>query len=123
MENCGRFAWRVDYGGPDDGGCNSISWGLGADEDAVMKGWHGLPFRFNVAFSDGHAAGVFMQGHEQPEPRLGRYPDFGGNYTSHDTWRCVIIRGPDWQVDTLPAPPVETNISCANAGVPVHGIE
>ena len=46
-----------------------------------------------------------MKGYENPQ--LGHYP--GGDY---DYWACVIIRGNNYQLDTLPLMPVETTIPC-----------
>ena len=122
LENCGRFGYRANYGGPNDGGCSPHSGVLGNDQEKVITGWHSRPWMFQVAYHDGHAGIVKMQGHQQPEPTLGRYPRWNGQSTDHDFWRCVIIRGPGWQLDTLPAPPVRTNFGCAQSGAVVNGI-
>lgn len=123
QENCGRYAWRVNYGGPFDGGCSSLSGALGPDIERIILGWHGRSWMFQTAFVDGHARDVRMIGHLQPEPRLGRYPPYKGSaVTSHLFWHCVILRGPGWQLDTLPAPPVQTSFNCSGAGVVVNGI-
>ena len=61
---------------------------------------------------------VKMEGHQQPTPHLSSYPGCtGSSYEQcHKNWHCVIFRGPGWQIDTLPAPPVETNIPCGRSG-------
>ncbi len=117
MENPGRFAYRRNYGIDD---CSSISSGpLGNDVETITNGWHGRPWTHQVAFADGHAGPVRMTGHQHPQPRIGRYPNLNGNPTTWNTWHCVIIRGLGWQIDTLPAPPVRTNIHCSSSGTVV----
>lgn len=123
IENAGRYGWRVNYGGTNDGGCSSLSGDLGADVDSIIKGWHGRAYRFQASFVDGHAGSIRMEGHQQPEPRLASYPAYRGTLTtSHQFWRCVILRGTGWQQDTLPAPPVETGISCSDSNVATNGV-
>jgi hypothetical protein len=38
-------------------------------------------------------------------------------------WHCVIIRGNGWQIDTLPAPAVDTGNEAGDSGVPSNPIE
>ena len=121
IENCGRFAWRQNYGLD---GCGSLSGQLGTDVDTVIKGWHGEPWQFATAFVDGHARVVKIEGHTQPQPHLSSYPPrANGTPRTYETVNCVIIRGKDWQQDTLPAPPVGTDISCSGGGVVVNSIQ
>ena len=122
LENCGRFGWHASYEDPDDEDCISYSGSLVSDGDSPIRGWHSRPWMFQVAYVDGHAGIVKMQGRQQPEPSLGRYPMWNGQSTDHDFWRCVIIRGPGWQLDALPAPPVRTNISCGQFGAVVQEV-
>lgn len=120
MENCGRFAYSANYG---DDGCKSLGGREGADVETNVRGWHGQMWTFQAAFVDGHAGVIRMEGHLQPQPRLGAYPDcFYSLDTCHYFWHCVIFRGPGWQIDTLPAPPVKTEIPC-NRGVFNNPIE
>lgn len=125
MENCGRHGYRMNYGGPEDGGCDSLSGALGTDVETVIKGWHGRPWYFDVSFVDGHAAMVKMEGHQQPEPHLSSYPgcmaDEYAQCALH--WRCVVLRGPGWQIDTLPAPSVDTGLPCGQGGGVVNPIQ
>ncbi len=117
IENCGRFGWRKTYG---DDGCSFLNGGpLGGDVESIIKGWHGRPWLFAASFVDGHAAMTNIQGHIQPQPRLSSYPG-GGTW---DNWKCVILRGKDWQQDTLPAAPVQTGISCGASGVNVNPVQ
>ncbi len=77
-----------------------------------IPGWHRRPFSFDVTFADGHASTIEMKGIIKPPPNLGlaNYPTGGCNDTVplNECWRCVTMRGPGWQLDTLPAPPVLT---------------
>lgn len=119
IENCGRFGYRKDYGSDD---CDSLSGALGDDVESVIKGWHGRPWQFATAFVDGHAAFIKIDGHQHPQPQLSHYPPWAGNETEYGFWHCVIIRGPGWQLDTLPAPPVRTSIPCSPDGAAVNPI-
>lgn len=121
MENCGRFAYRKNYGEDD---CSFLSGGpLGTDVESVIKGWHGKPWQFVASFVDGHASVVNIEGHTHPQPQLSSYPARGAVDGDYQGYHCVIIRGQGWQKDTLPAPPVQTNIECGGSGVPVNPIE
>ena len=78
----------------------------------TIPGWHRRDFGFVVAFADGHAAMVEMKGTQRPAPNLGldNYPanQCGSGMTNYNCLRCVTMRGPGWQLDTLPAPAVLT---------------
>ncbi|NOS99782.1 MAG: hypothetical protein HOP29_04055 [Phycisphaerales bacterium] len=114
MENAGLFAWRLNYGVT---GCTSLSGVLGAGVESPVHGWHGRSAHFQSAFSDGHSATIRMRGHTAPTPDIGRYPPIDGIATNYTFWRCAIIRGPGWQLDTLPAPATPTTLSCSSGGV------
>ncbi len=74
----------------------------------TVPGWHGMDFHFNVTFTDGHAATVKMQGCTRPSPNLGlmNYPmnQCGDSLSGYQCNQCITIRGPEWQLDTLPTP-------------------
>ncbi len=113
-ENSGRFGYRANYG---IDGCDSLSGALGADVETDVRGWHGQMWTFQAAFVDGHVGTVRMQGHDHPQPVLERYPDCFDNVDICDAiWHCVVTRGPGWHLDTLPAPPVPTNVPCGGGG-------
>ncbi|HEY3242793.1 MAG TPA: prepilin-type N-terminal cleavage/methylation domain-containing protein [Phycisphaerae bacterium] len=152
IENVGRFAPRLNSGAPclpelgesttcqtpppgacAPGGCgpvpcppgqNTPDWvGLGKP---TVKGWHGRPWYFNIAFCDGSARNVFIKGHKRPHPVLGTYPYFYMLpgvlvWNDHCCWKCVIIRGKGWQWDCLPAPPVSTRLP--KTGTPPGQVE
>ena len=106
-ENVGHFAYRAKPQGSADHPCE-----LSEGDDGVIMGWHGREWFFDASFADAHAATIKMQGYENP--RLEEYPtgDLDDPDGAYDIWRCVIIRGRGWQKDTLPAPPVWTDIWC-----------
>ena len=66
----------------------------------TAKGWHKKDFRFNVGFCDGSARKIKLKGHS-----LVQY----GPGTIESVNRCILLRGPDWQIDTLPGALLDTN--------------
>ncbi len=85
----GRFAWEAAPNNPD---CASI---LGSDGiPGTVHGWHGKDWTFNVAFLDGHADTIYMRGFNNPRVLLDDYEQRRST--------CIIVRGENWQKDTLP---------------------
>ena len=114
LENCGRFAWRANYG---IDGCGSLSSTRGSDVETDVRGWHGQMWTFQAVFVDGHVGTIRMEGHTHPQPFLARYPNCRDELERcHEYWQCVIIRGPGWHLDTLPAPPIPTGLPCGIVG-------
>ena len=111
QENCGLFAYRACPQGSPGQECD-----LGSGDTSTVRGWHGRPWWFNAAFVDGHADTIHMRGYDNP--RLGRYPycDPDDPEASFGIWKCVIIRGRNWQKDTLPLVPAPTDIWCGGKG-------
>ena len=105
QEHCSRFA---HFAAPLPANCDPGPY------EEVVKGWHGQDWEFNVAFVDGHADQVRIRGFENP--KIGRYPGFTDPNYGHNHYRCVINRGPGWQLDTLPVPPVPTGLVWKAAG-------
>jgi len=72
-ENASRFAWGQLPGGPASEGTHPlygpVYLGAGADTP-IVRGWHRGPHESVVAFGDGHAGAIFMNGHIDPPPRL-----------------------------------------------------
>ncbi len=105
-----RWTWL--WGSWSGSGCEWVWPGRVANAFNTVPGWHGEPFRFNVTFADGHAAFIEMQGCMRPPPNLGapNYPtgECGSLTPPYECERCVTICGPEWQLDTLPAPSVLT---------------
>lgn len=109
IENAGALAWRQNYNDILD--CSPS--GTSEPADSIISGWHGRPFMFNMAFSDGHAGRRYINGLTWPSPHIGAYPPDGdGSEQLYNVYDCVIIRGADWQKDTLPAQPIRTSIPC-----------
>jgi hypothetical protein len=118
IENCGLFGWRANYAIDD---CDSLSGGLGTDVNARILGWHGLAWVFATAYVDGHAGMTRIEGREYPQPRLARYPGCRQELSEcYEGYKCIVTRGPGWQLDTLPAPLVPTGLPCSNSGAVVN---
>ncbi len=99
MENAARYAQYAnnpELNQDSSGGCHwPYQYG-----DFTAKGFHKQDWRFNVAFCDGSARYIKIKGH-------GRV-DYGpGTVESQN--QCILVRGLDWQVDTMPSKPLETN--------------
>ncbi len=135
FENCGRFAWLVNYGAdiaadPLGSSCSEAH-GVPTRGEVgarlTVAGWHRRSFQFTTSFADGHAGVVQMRGHQRPTPHLSSYPGYikglpEGAAGTYFTYRCVIIRGAGWQIDTLPAPPAVTPVQCGQIStVPWRG--
>lgn len=99
-EMAGRRALWAGGFQPDNSNC-----GYGESTIKVVKGWHKRDWIFQTAFVDAHAETTQVRGHRTPQ--LAQYPGFTFNH-----WQCVIFRGNNWQMDTLPSPPMITDIKC-----------
>ena len=131
-ENIGRYAWAAKRTTCDIQGVG----GLDPGPTKSLRGWHGKDWTYNRAFVDGHAETqkVYIEGTENRNgyalhyviEELSDYPPysprcdssgsgkFGGGGSNipnlKDMYGCVIVRGPGWQKDTLPAPMIQTNL-------------
>ena len=118
-ENSGRFGWRSNVL-EDDQVCYTTSDGPHfsmTSAISTVKGWHGRKFEFVVGFIDGHAAMTRMKGHQVPPPQIAFFPG-GHNGVS----RCHLIRGPGWQLDALPSPPIYLAAPCSFSSFAVNGL-
>ncbi|MCP4246037.1 MAG: prepilin-type N-terminal cleavage/methylation domain-containing protein [bacterium] len=71
----------------------------------------GIATGSNVSFVDAHAGAIRVKGFENP--RLSHYPECPNpGQDCYEFWKPVIIRGPGWQEDCLPSPPVRTEVPC-----------
>jgi len=131
-ENIGRYAWAARRSPCDLG----VSVGVDPGPTKAIRGWHGRDWTYNRSFVDGHAETqrVYVEGSEDFEGYarhyvvevLDTYPPYGpsckpgkGGLPASvsaeaidlaDYYRCIIIRGPGWQKDTLPAPLIRTGL-------------
>jgi prepilin-type N-terminal cleavage/methylation domain-containing protein/prepilin-type processing-associated H-X9-DG protein len=103
VEDCARYA---PYCPPQPENANWEGW------NTVIRGWHKRDWFFDVAFCDGHAENIKIRGRKNP--MLSEYPVILGSPTdpieAYIHWQAVIARGEGWQIDTLPSPPVETEL-------------
>jgi hypothetical protein len=97
LENSGRFAWSA---GPTPEGCQFTGYIAGQ-----ARGWHGQDWTFNASFVDAHAESIYMRSYYNPQIYLDQS---SGSYSEY---RCIIIRGDNWQMDTLPVPFTPTGLT------------
>lgn len=80
----------------------------------IAGGWHKKNWFFNQVFADGHAEYMRMKG-----VRCEEVVGFSGTsccgqcdppQSPNCSNRRIITRGPRWQLDALPSPPIVTNI-------------
>ena len=80
----------------------------------TIQGWHGKDWTYNRAFVDSHAEyqRIYIAGTEDSQGYAHHYrsevvfedPD------QQQTNRCVIVRGPGWQKDTMPSATIPTGL-------------
>jgi len=114
-ENIGRWAWACRRELPE---CDFVGQGIDPGPTKVLRGWHGRDWTFNRAFVDAHAEQqkIYIEGtdrdgyalHYRNEkleslPRSFTDTEHYTNEELNELFRCIIVRGPGWQKDTLPA--------------------
>lgn len=119
-ETVGRFAWRCRREKKD---CMAVLQGdQGADPGPTkaVRGWHGQDWTFNWAFVDGHAQTmkILIEGTEDAD---GYFEHYRTEQVFDDEEKqansvCIIVRGPGWQKDTLPAAGIPTNLRWSGSG-------
>jgi len=135
-ENIGRWAWSARRENQEC--CGFIGLGVDPGPTKAIRGWHGRDWTFNRAFVDAHAEyqKIYIEGSEDSEgfalhytaEQLGEYPDFppccdplqGATPGSFENYRCIIVRGPGWQKDTMPAPLLCTGLGAPGGGRPSY---
>jgi prepilin-type processing-associated H-X9-DG protein len=118
IENVGRYAWQhrdpaaQEFGGPFAGILPTPEY----PESEPGPQWHGKGWLFNASYADGHATYIRMKSYAPVEP----YPAnmMGKCAGQGEFCKWIMIRGPQWQIDCLPAPPVETRHPCPAEGRP-----
>ncbi len=121
-ENIGRWAWSCRREKDD---CGFIGLGVNPGPTKTIRGWHGKDWTFNRAFVDAHAEQqkVFIEGTEDQEGFALHYRSeivFPDNPGKDNQYRCIIVRGPGWQKDTLPAEDIPTGLGWGGAGRPSY---
>ncbi|MBU0718855.1 MAG: hypothetical protein KJ749_11445, partial [Planctomycetes bacterium] len=113
-ENIGRWAWNCKREKED---CrNALNFqGIDPGPTKAIRGWHGKDWTFNRAFVDGHAAyqRILIEGTEDANGYFEHYRTelvYPEDMDKQDRSVCIIVRGPGWQKDTLPAPDVPTGL-------------
>lgn len=120
-ENIGRWAWACRRERCNGGNGLDLSPGIDPGPTKALRGWHDKDWTYNRAFADGHAERqrVYFEGTEDADGYAFHYrselvfPDDPQRQTSS---ACVIIRGPGWQKDTLPAPYLRTGLFPTGGG-------
>ena len=139
-ENIGRWAWAARR---ELDSCEFLGRGVDPGPTNRVRGWHNKDWVFNRAFVDAHAERqkVYIEGTEDADgfawhylnELLPSYPDWPecgnclpldvdcpGSEGGFEQFRCVIVRGPGWQKDTLPAPFVCTGLIWSRNGRPAY---
>lgn len=130
-ENIGRWAWSARNELTE---CHETVGGPGVDPGPTkaVSGWHGKDWWYNRAFVDAHAEyqKIYIEGTEDANgyanhyrnEQLDTYPSFMGDGVpgSFREFQCIIVRGDGWQKDTMPAPPLGTNLINPTGGRPSY---
>ena len=77
----------------------------------IAHGWHKKDWFFNNVFTDGHAEFLHIRG-SYCEDVVGFTGEgcCGKDTGENGSDRRIIVRGPRWQLDCLPSPPIVTTI-------------
>jgi len=134
-ENIGSFAWAARRESCPAGNA-VVGQGVDPGPTKAIKGWHGKDWTYNRAFVDAHAEyqKVLIEGTEDKDSyfnhylaeQLSSYPDFPAccaeasqaGAGSFQNYQCIIVRGPGWAKDTMPASLICTGLSNPTSGRP-----
>ncbi len=118
-ENIGRWAWSARQET-----CDFISMGVDPGPTKAIRGWHGADWTYNRSFVDGHAESqkVYIEGTEDSEgyARHYRIEQIFSDPGEQDFNHCIIVRGPGWSKDTLPADLIDTGLLRTGNGRPSY---
>ena len=95
--------------------------GLDPGPTKALRGWHGKDWTYNRAFVDGHAATqrILLEGTEDSNGYSIHYRTemiWPEDLPRQDRTVCIIVRGPGWQKDTLPAESIVTGLQWDGQG-------
>ena len=117
-ENIGRWAWAAK-----NDWCDFLE-GCDIGPTKNLSGWHGEDWTYNRAFCDAHGESqrIYVAGSEDSEGYAWHYrsEQVFDNPDTQESMRCVIVRGPGWQKDTLPAEEIWTDLRSPSAGRPSY---
>ena len=119
-ENIGRWAWScwIEACDGSDNGLNLD--GLDPGPTKAVPGWHGHDWTFNRSFCDGHAEYQRLIIEATEEDGYYKHYRIEQIYPPGDDLQrrraCIIIRGPNWQKDTLPQDPLDTDLANPGGG-------
>jgi prepilin-type N-terminal cleavage/methylation domain-containing protein len=133
-ENIGRWAWSCRSELEE---CTWIGQGVDPGPTKSLRGWHGKDWTYNRVFVDAHAEyqKVYIEGTENNEgyanhyrnEQLESYPRWpscsegsGEQPGDYDQYRCIIVRGPGWQKDTMPSELLCTGLTHSGGGRPSY---
>lgn len=121
-ENIGRWAWSAKREKDD---CAFIGPGVDPGPTKAIRGWHGKDWTFNRAFVDAHAEQhkIYIEGTQDQNGYALHYRSeivFPENRPLQEQFRCIIVRGPGWQKDTLPAETIFTGLGYSGQGRPSY---
>lgn len=117
QENVLLYGW-VPYPFRESPGLQESSVTADLNDDPHIAGWHGTPFTGNAIFADGHAARIRIDGHILPHPDIETYPSIAPWDDFPINPGNALIRGADWQKDTLPLPLITTSTEFGFNGRP-----
>ena len=113
-ENIGRWAWNCKREKKD---CADVlgSGGIDPGPTKSVRGWHGTDWSYNRAFVDGHAEmqRLIIEGTQDSNGYYEHYRTelvYPDDMQRQENSVCIIVRGPGWQKDTLPAQSVATGM-------------
>ncbi|MEK7710425.1 MAG: prepilin-type N-terminal cleavage/methylation domain-containing protein [Planctomycetota bacterium] len=133
-ENIGRWAWAAKR---DRCELPGVTPGVDPGPTKAIRGWHGRDWTYNRAFVDAHAETqkIIIEGTQDENgyalhyvaEKLSSYPKYDANNDGvpetpggYEFYHCVIVRGPGWAKDTLPATPIETQLWHPGGGRPSY---
>lgn len=117
-ENIGRWAWSCKRET-----CDFLT-GVDPGPTKSLKGWHGADWTYNRAFVDSHGdyQKIYVEGTEDAQGFAQHYRIervFQDNDLQQQ-YHCIIVRGPSWQKDTMPADLIFTGLMHSGDGRPSY---
>ena len=119
-ENIGRLTWQAKREKND---CISVLGNDGIDPGPtkVIRGWHGKDSTYNRAFVDGHASTqrILIEGTGDANGYFNPYHTelvWSDDLDLQERHKCIVVRGPGRQKDTLPTGQIPTGLQWNQSG-------